>query len=223
MPSKRPRKKKVIVRKKRNSVNKKVVRSSKRKTAKQKKRINLLNPLWFGLFFLILAAFLKTQLSSPLPIASTKILNEYKNEVDYSKLPSKIEIPRLNLSLTVKQTTIENGKWGVSADSASHLLSSATPGEKGNIIIYGHNKPKHLKDLGKVGFGDSIRIKTIDGKSHVYKITNKSIVWPNQIEFLNPTKEETLTLYTCTGFADAKRLVIRALPVTINLPLTSLE
>jgi sortase (surface protein transpeptidase) len=33
---------------------------------------------------------------------------------------------------------------------------------------------------------------------------------PNQTEYLAPSKEDILTLYTCTGWADSKRLVVRA-------------
>jgi len=42
----------------------------------------------------------------------------------------------------------------------------------------------------------------------VNKIT---AVYPNQVQIIAPTKNETLTLYTCTGFYDEKRLIVRAL------------
>jgi len=34
-------------------------------------------------------------------------------------------------------------------------------------------------------------------------------VKPDQVEYLLPTSEETLTLYTCSGFMDQKRFIVR--------------
>lgn len=35
-------------------------------------------------------------------------------------------------------------------------------------------------------------------------------VLPESVEVVAPTTDETLTLYTCTGFADQKRLIVTA-------------
>lgn len=207
---------------KRRAKKKKVVRNKKREAVIQKKN-NLPWSLIFGIILLLLGAYLKTQLSNPLPIAPSVISKVYNKQVDYSKLPNFIEIPKLKLTLAVEQTIIENGKWGISPNTASHLLLSAVPRGEGNIIIYGHNKPGQLKDLGKIVLGDYIKLKTVEGKEYLYRITAKDVVWPNQIEFLKPTTKETLTLYTCTGFADSQRLVVRAVPALDSFDTTSIK
>ena len=46
-----------------------------------------------------------------------------------------------------------------------------------------------------------------------YKVNKITAVYPNQTQVIMPTKRETLTLYTCTGFYDEKRLIITAVPV----------
>lgn len=101
----------------------------KKKPAVKIKRINLLDPLLLGIFFLFLAIFLKTQLSNPLPLSAEQVLKRYDKQVDFSKLPTEIAIPKLNLALPVTHSLIVNGKWGVSPDGASHLLTSAMPGQ----------------------------------------------------------------------------------------------
>jgi len=50
-------------------------------------------------------------------------------------------------------------------------------------------------------------------KWYKYKVNKITAVYPNQTEVIMPTKNETLTLYTCTGFYDEKRLIVTALPV----------
>jgi len=35
---------------------------------------------------------------------------------------------------------------------------------------------------------------------------------PSDTTYLLPTKVEILTLYTCTGFLDSKKLIVRAMP-----------
>ncbi len=175
-----------------------------------------------GIFFGILAASFMVQLSVPVPLSSA-FLKEYKKQADISALPNEIVIPKLNFTLDIKQTTIQNGKWGVSRDSASHLIISSVPGKKGNIIVYGHNRPGQLKILHKVVPGDYINLKTIEGKTYVYKVITKSIVWPDKIDLLYPTKSEVLTLYTCTGLADSKRLIVRAIPLLELFNRTSLK
>ena len=34
------------------------------------------------------------------------------------------------------------------------------------------------------------------------------LAYPNEVEVIAPTEDETLTLYTCSGFNDEKRLVV---------------
>ena len=43
-----------------------------------------------------------------------------------------------------------------------------------------------------------------------YEVVDIKEVYPNQTEVIEETDDETLTLYTCSGFADSKRLIVVA-------------
>jgi len=45
-----------------------------------------------------------------------------------------------------------------------------------------------------------------------YKVSDIKFVSPAQVEVIKPTANERLTLFTCSGFLDSKRLVVTALP-----------
>lgn len=105
-----------------------------------------------------------------------------------------------------------NGTWLVSSTHASYIGQSALPGTPGNIIIYAHNKPNLFGPLQKLKGSEEITLTTRDGITHRYRVTNISVVKTQDTRLLQPTRTETLTLYTCTGFLDSKRLVVRAEP-----------
>lgn len=125
--------------------------------------------------------------------------------------PKHITIENL-VDTDITPATFDGGFWNVAANTASYPLGTAHPGEPGNIIIYGHNKSNILGNLSKTKIGDTIIITT-DSKSHTYQITSKQIVDLTQTSYLEPTSEETLTIYTCTGWLDKNRLIIQAKPI----------
>ncbi|OGM69990.1 hypothetical protein A2975_05285 [Candidatus Woesebacteria bacterium RIFCSPLOWO2_01_FULL_44_14] len=45
-----------------------------------------------------------------------------------------------------------------------------------------------------------------------YRVEEINEVYPNQTQVIAPTTDERLTLYTCSGFADTKRLIVVAKP-----------
>ena len=53
--------------------------------------------------------------------------------------------------------------------------------------------------------GDKVKV-TYNGKEYTYEITDMYEVTPNETEALNPTKDATITIVTCT--TDAKNRVI---------------
>lgn len=117
-----------------------------------------------------------------------------------------------NIQLPIIEAGMVNGHWIVSDDKANHVWNSANPTESGNIIIYAHNKPKLFGQLSQVTVGDYAHLVTSDGVDHLYQIIYKEVVSPTNTIPLQPTTAETLTIYTCAGFLDSQRLVIRAMP-----------
>jgi LPXTG-site transpeptidase (sortase) family protein len=130
-----------------------------------------------------------------------------------SAKPVQIMISALDINLRIGQTTTEKAKWEVYKDGASHLSTSANPFTSGNIIIYGHNTKNRFKKLPEIKNGDIIILKTSDGKERKYKVVEIQTVKPDQTSLLLPTTVETLTVYTCAGFADTERFVVRSTPV----------
>ena len=131
-----------------------------------------------------------------------------------STVPTNIIISGVDINLPIEESHIVGGVWEISETGASFLSSSARPGEMGNIVIYGHNKKKLFGNLiNKNLIGQLIQIRSEDGTFYEYKISNVKTVSPTNIEDVLPTETETLTLYTCTGILDSKRLIIKAYPL----------
>ncbi|MDZ4229403.1 MAG: sortase, partial [Patescibacteria group bacterium] len=120
------------------------------------------------------------------------------------------DIPQINLHLPITEATVTDGSWEISPDGASHWDNSANPGETGNIVIYGHNKTNLFGPIRWLSLGEEVTITDADGNEHRYRITETATVSPNQIEYIQPKNEETLTLYTCTGLFDSQRYVVIA-------------
>lgn len=129
-----------------------------------------------------------------------------------SSLPTNIYIPAINVSLPIDEGNVVAGIWEVSPTHATHLASSSDPGQKGNIVIYGHNKDSIFGQLRDVKIGDRIVVTTQNGLAHFYSIRMIKTVSPSEIQVVEPTDTETLTVYTCTGFLDSRRFVLQAVP-----------
>lgn len=127
--------------------------------------------------------------------------------------PIAVTIQAINLTLPLTAGWIKNGVWQLSQTTPLHLATSAHPGEKGNIVIYGHNKKSLFGKLKQLKVNDSLQLESADGSIHEYRITMIKTVKPTEIEAVLPTATETLTLYTCIGFLDTKRLIVQALPI----------
>jgi len=108
---------------------------------------------------------------------------------------------------------IDDEVWQVSEKGASHLSISANPGEKGNIVIYGHNKNNLFGPIRWLEKGDSIKVINEEEKEFLYKVVGTVQVNPTELEYVLPKEKEILTLYTCDGFLDSRRYVVLAEPV----------
>src|SRR3990167_11145314 len=99
-----------------------------------------------------------------------------------------------------------------------HYAGTALPGTgKGPIFITGHSsyywwdKGKYktiFATLDKVSAGDEIKIN-YDNVIRTYKVYDKTIVLPEQVEVLKPLNEPVLVLMTCVPVGtNLKRLLI---------------
>lgn len=124
----------------------------------------------------------------------------------------RIIIPNVGIDLPIVEAPVVNGYWELSETKASHGEGSANPGEKGNMVIFAHARPQLFLSLKDAKKGNTIYVLSKKGWEK-YRINVIKAVYPNQTEVIKPTKTETLTLFTCSGFLDEKRLIVQAKPV----------
>ena len=151
----------------------------------------------------------------PVPIPNSKNpikINEslYKN-LTTQNLPVRILLPKENIDINVIPAKIINGYWELSDNTASYGQGSGVPGQNGNTVIFAHARVGLFYNLKDVQMGDTVYVFT-KNKWYRYKVNKITAVYPNQTEVIKPTKNEVLTLYTCTGFSDEKRLIVQAIP-----------
>lgn len=158
--------------------------------------------------------------------------------------PKRIVIPALAIDLEVKKAEIIKGFWEVFEDSAAWGEGSGLPGEAGNQVIFAHAREGLFLPLKDVKEGMKIYVLTEDsldlsslppslaepireetGKESLrrsnwysYEVTEIKQVFPYETEVIAPTEGETLTLYTCSGYADSKRLIVVGKRSDIPLP-----
>ena len=135
---------------------------------------------------------------------------QVSKNVSSDEAPVRISIPSLNIDNAVFPASIKKGNWESTTKGISYLSSSPTPGSGGNSILYGHNWPSLLGDLIKIKPGDKIEILMSNGEKKTFIVKFTSIVDSKQTHILNQTKDNRITLYTCTGFLDSKRFVATA-------------
>lgn len=187
----------------------------KKKRGRKSKKTNFRNK-YIGIAFFILGfIFLFTalnnsqnaKLDSSEPIVADKSFEKNKEESEVER----IIIPKFNIDLKVTPSKIINGYWETSEISASHGLGSANPGERGNVVIFAHAREGLFLGIKDIKKDDSVYVLTND-KWYRYKVSEVSDVYPSDIKVVMPAGNEELTLFTCSGFFDEKRLIVKALP-----------
>lgn len=157
----------------------------------------------FGLITLLFSAFFFWERYSPQRLSFTVA-------ADSVSLPVEIIIPSINLDLPVIPAKLDKGQWEATTKGVSYLASSPIPGAKGNSLLYGHNWPNLLGNILKLKPGQEIKIKFADSFTKTFIVSADLSVSPQDLSVLNPTEDSQITLYTCTGFLDNRRFVIKA-------------
>lgn len=146
----------------------------------------------------------------PSPTPPPAVLAQ-KVETEKENSPEHISIPSLNISLEVAPAIIADNKWTLYEDKVSWLITSKTPGD-GNVILYAHNRENLFGGLKDLEPGEKIIVSVRD-KNFNYKVVEKRKVLPSDVDAVI-SSENQLTLYTCDGSFDEKRLIIKAEPLT---------
>lgn len=165
--------------------------------------------LSFGLLLLIIPICFYINESIQLAFFTphvTKIVSTYRAR------PTHISIQAVHIDLPVFETALSGNTWEIANDGISHLAISARPGQKGPIILYGHNTNNRFGPIRWLTKGDKIALTTADGRIHGYQVDKTDDVDASQTSALVAVTGETLILYTCDGFADLKRFLVFATP-----------
>lgn len=129
-----------------------------------------------------------------------------------ARQPIRIIIPSVGINVLVKEAKVVKGYWQVFSDSAGYGSGSGLPGEKGNQVIFAHAREKLFLPLRKVSKNHLVYVFTKDDWFE-YRVVDIREVAPDRIDVIAHRKEEVLTLYTCSGYADNKRFIVSGEPV----------
>ncbi len=127
--------------------------------------------------------------------------------------PKYLIIKELGINLEVVPANVKNDRWETTYNGVSFLASSPIPGTVGNSIMYGHNWTSLLGNLKQAKPGQIIEVIDDAGRVTRFEVHFVQIVGPDEKSILDQTTDTRLTLYTCTGFLDSKRLVVTAIKI----------
>lgn len=126
-----------------------------------------------------------------------------------AEAPLRIVVPSVSIDLPVIESQVVNGYWELSETTASHGVGSGNPGHIGNTVIFAHARAGLFAPLRGIKKSQLIYVLTKE-RWYRYQVDQIKEVKETQTEVVAPTTTETLTLFTCSGFLDSKRLIVTA-------------
>lgn len=120
--------------------------------------------------------------------------------------PTRIVIPAIGVDAPV----VEGDGWEELKRGVGHHIGSANSGERGNMVLSGHNDifGEVFRDLDKLDLGDEIIVYAGD-VPYRYIVKAKRIVEPTDVSVMAPTTKPIVTLITCYPYRiDTHRLVV---------------
>ena len=158
-----------------------------------------------GLLFIVIGFSLLVRFNtSNLPLSKTFI------DASSPLWPKSIKIKSVSLEAEVARGGYKDQKWILDSDRALFLSTSYKLGEGGNTILYAHNTDKLFGNLKKTSIGDTIVLNDSNGKTYSFDIYSKEYIRANQMDKIATNLKDTITLFTCDGWFDEKRLVVKA-------------
>lgn len=140
---------------------------------------------------------------TPEPILKPVPTEEAKETPTPTKKPASTAKSGAAFTLKIKDRTISVAH---SVDEATldktpgWLTTSASPGQDGMCVVYGHRNRTHLRVLEKVECGDAITATMPDGTVYTYTVSDIQI-YENTADLRLPlTEGKTICLVTCYPF-----------------------
>lgn len=127
-------------------------------------------------------------------------------------------IPKIGVSTPI----LEGNSAAILNQGIWRRPRSGTPETGGNTVLTGHrylytDGPNTFYFLDRLGVGDRFLIFW-QGQEYDYEVEDVRVVPPERVEIERNTKEDIVTLYTCTPLWTSKnRLVVRAHPIQLRV------
>ena len=121
----------------------------------------------------------------------------------------QIDIPTINVH---NWPIVQGDGWEQLKKGVGQHIGSANPGQAGNVVLAGHDDVfgEVFRDLDKLQPGDQVILYTMQ-QQYTYMVTETRIVEPGQVDVMNPTNDQTVTLISCYPYmVDNKRIVVFA-------------
>lgn len=149
---------------------------------------------------------------SPIP-SSDKVASNinFRNEI-----PQRVIVNSVHIDLPIRSSPFENGSWIAHDDSASYAKgTSPLNSDDGNTLIFGHARSKLFKPLLNAKLGDTIKVYS-NSEIYFYKIVDRQVVSPYNVNALESPAKYKITLLTCIGKNDENRLLLRGELIGLN-------
>lgn len=120
----------------------------------------------------------------------------------------RIQIPAINVDAPVVQAD----GWEQLKKGVGQHMGTSNPGEKGNIVLSGHNDVfgEVFRNLDKLQPGDTIILFTSQ-RTFTYIVRQTQIVEPTRVEVMAPSQEPIVTLISCYPYmVDNQRIAVSA-------------
>lgn len=142
-------------------------------------------------------------------ISNTENINNLVESNDVINPKWQLEIPKVGLVADIAE--------GTSSEILNRYIGhfEETSKEKGNIALAAHNRGypvNYFKDLKELEIGDEIYY-TYNGPPELYEVNNKKIIKDTEVEILEDTDEDILTLITCVENEPELRRCIQAIKI----------
>ncbi len=124
--------------------------------------------------------------------------------------PKRLVIPSLSLGLPIISEQMSNGTWTVE-EGVANFAEESSPfnGDVGNSVLFGHNKQDAFRPMANLKKGDLVFVQSSQYQFG-YEVNTLSTTSPKNVDVMKPGTERELTLITCNGIFDEKRLIIKA-------------
>lgn len=165
----------------------------------------------FGLFLIAGGIYSLLKLdSSSISISEASLAEDQNSVANSPSWPAWVSVKNRGITAEVVAGGYEDGRWVLDGNYALYLPTSEKLGQGGNTVLYAHNREKLFGNLKNVSIGDIVLLGDNDGNIYNYRVYSMEYIKPYQVEKINTDKSNTVTLFTCDGWFDEERLVVKA-------------